>query len=100
MSHQLLELESQAAALRNTYSPKLLAQLARLISPVPSCGLMAPAELELMRLTLVSQRRRRAFPDRSIHAATLVLVMCASVAEAAAEVGLTRQVLLSAHVAH
>ncbi|MBD8577548.1 hypothetical protein IFU04_25255 [Pseudomonas syringae] len=73
-------------------TPAQIAQLVRLISPVLSCGLMTPAEFELVRVMLASQHRHRAFSDRSIHAARLVLVMGASVAEAAADTGLARQV--------
>ncbi|WP_109514211.1 TrfB-related DNA-binding protein [Pseudomonas ovata] len=87
------DLVAHAKHINERYTPAQVAQLVRLISPVPSCGLMTPAEFELVMVMLASQHRRRAFSDRSVHAARLVLVMGASVAEAAADTGLARQVV-------
>ncbi|KPX06476.1 hypothetical protein ALO73_200066 [Pseudomonas syringae pv. daphniphylli] len=70
-----------------------IAQLIRMISPVSPCALMAADEFERVMAVLAGQNRRRAFSDRSISAARLVLVMGASVSEAALETGLTRQVV-------
>ncbi len=87
------DLVAYANHINERYTPAQVAQLARLISPVPSCGSMTPAEFELVMVMLAGQHRRRAFSDRSIHAARLVLVMGASVAEAATDTGLARQVV-------
>jgi hypothetical protein len=54
---------------------------------------MAADEFERVMNVLAGQNRRRAFSDRSTSAARLVLVMGASVSEAALETGLTRQVV-------
>ncbi|MFA0965067.1 TrfB-related DNA-binding protein [Pseudomonas amygdali] len=70
-----------------------IAQLIRMISPVSPCALMAAEEFERVMAVLAGQNRRRAFSDRSINAARLVLVMGASVSEAALETGLSRQVV-------
>ncbi|MBD8792670.1 hypothetical protein IFR09_22920 [Pseudomonas syringae] len=87
------DLASCAESLLKKYTPAQIAQLVRLISPVPSCALMSPVEFERVIDVLAGQRRHRAFSARSLQAARLVLVMGASVAEAAAEVGLARQVV-------
>lgn len=54
---------------------------------------MSPLEFERVMDVLAGQRRHRAFSARSLQAARLVLVMGGRVAEAAAEVGLSRQVV-------
>lgn len=76
-----------------TYSSSKISQIVRLISSAPECALMTPAEFERVMQILAGQNRRRPFSERSIHAARLVLVMGASVAEAAADAGLARQVV-------
>lgn len=76
-----------------TYSLSEIGQIIRLISPAPECALMSPAEFERVMQMLAGQNRRKPFSDKSIQAARLVLVMGASVAEAAADVGLARQVV-------
>ncbi len=75
------------------YSNAQIAQLIRMISPVSPCALMTAEEFERVMVVLAGQNRRRAFSDRSINAARLVLVMGASVSEAALETGLARQVV-------
>ncbi|RMS11023.1 hypothetical protein ALP72_01668 [Pseudomonas coronafaciens pv. coronafaciens] len=70
-----------------------IAQLIRMISPVSPCALMTAEEFERVMAVLAGQNRRRAFSDRSTNAARLVLVMGASVSEAALETGLARQVV-------
>lgn len=93
MNAQVIDLNAQAEYLQRIYSAHQLAQLVRLISPVPPCGLMSPTEFERVMGVLAGQSRRKAFSARSTHAARLVLVMGASVAEAAADTGLARQVV-------
>jgi transposase-like protein len=87
------DLAAHALHLRNQFSPAQLAQLVRLIGPVPNTGLMSAEKFERVMDLMAGQQRRRGFSDRSIRAARLVLVMGASVAEAAQEVGLARQVV-------
>lgn len=87
------DLAAQAVHLRNQFTPAQLAQLTRLIGPVPDTGLMTAEKFERVMDLMAGQQRRRGFSDRSIRAARLVLVMGASVAEAAQEVGLARQVV-------
>ncbi|GAB0085892.1 hypothetical protein ALQ72_01391 [Pseudomonas syringae pv. maculicola] len=76
-----------------TYSPSEINQLIRLISPAPDCALMTAAEFERVMRVLAGQSRSRPFSEKSIQSARLILVMGASVAEAAADVGLARQVV-------
>lgn len=87
------DLIAHANQIKLRYSPAQAAQLARLISPVSNCGPMTPNEFERVMEIMQAQSRRRAFSVRSIKAARLVLVMGASVAEAAAEADLARQVV-------
>lgn len=87
------ELASCADSLLKKYTPAQIAQLVHLISPAPNSALMSPLKFERVMDVLAGQRRHRAFSARSLQAARLVLVMGASVAEAAAEVGLSRQVV-------
>lgn len=86
-------LSSEATRLRRLYSPSELAQLARLIAPVPDSGSMTAEEFERVVQVLGGKNRYRPFSSKSMSAARLVLVMGASVAEAATEVGLSRQVV-------
>lgn len=81
------------AELKASYQPSELAQLARLISPAPSTGDMSANAFERVIQVLVAQNNRRPYSEKSKVAARLVLVMGASIAEAAAEVGLSRQVV-------
>lgn len=78
--------------IRQTLNHVQIAQLARLISPVSPCASMSADEFERVMSTLAGQPGHRAFSDRSMKVARLVLVMGASIAEAAAETGLARQV--------
>ncbi len=82
-----------ASELKGTYPPAELAQLARLISPVPQSVEMSAEDFEALRQILIAQNNRRPYSDKSLTAARLVLVMGASIAEAAEEVGLARQVV-------
>jgi transposase-like protein len=86
-------LSGLAAKITQSYSNAQIARLIRMISPVSPCALMAADEFERVMNVLAGRNRRRAFSDRSISAARLVLVMGASVSEAASETGLTRQVV-------
>ncbi|RMV72898.1 hypothetical protein ALP05_200110 [Pseudomonas caricapapayae] len=90
VSPDLLGLASQ---ITQKYSNAQIAQLVRLISPVSPNALMGPEEFERVMAILISQSRRRPFSARSLSAARLVLVMGASVSEAAVETGLARQVV-------
>ncbi|AVI88145.1 hypothetical protein BTW15_29410 [Pseudomonas syringae pv. tomato] len=87
------DLPGLATKIIQNYSNAQIAQLIRMISPVSPCALMAADEFERVMNVLAGQNRRRAFSDRSISAARLVLVMGASVSEAALETGLSRQVV-------
>ena len=77
------DLPGLATKITQNYSNAQIAQLIRMISPVSPCALMAADEFERVMAVLAGQNRRRAFSDRSISAARLVLVMGASVSEAA-----------------
>lgn len=81
------DLPGLATKITQNYSNAQIAQLIRMISPVSPCALMAADEFERVMAVLAGQNRRRAFSDRSISAARLVLVMGASVSEAALETG-------------
>lgn len=87
------ELPGLATKIIQNYSNAQIAQLIRMISPVSPCALMTADEFERVMAVLAGQNRRRAFSDRSMNVARLVLVMGASVSEAALETGLTRQVV-------
>ncbi|MDG6392394.1 TrfB-related DNA-binding protein [Pseudomonas savastanoi pv. phaseolicola] len=54
---------------------------------------MSPEAFERVMEIMAGQSRSRAFSDRSRHAARLILVMGASVAEEAAATGMARQVV-------
>lgn len=82
-----------AAEIQEGYAPADIAQLVRLISPTPSTGEMSAESFEQVMAVLVGQNNRRPYSDKSITAARLVLVMGASIAEAAGETGLSRQVV-------
>lgn len=82
-----------ASQIQHTFSPAQVAQLIRLISPAAQCALMSPHAFERVVTFMSCSRGHRAYSARSLHAARLVLVMGASVAEAAADAGLSRQVV-------
>ena len=82
-----------AAELKDAYAPTDIAKLIRLISPTPSTGQMSAESFEQVLAVLVGQNNRRPYSDKSITAVRLVLVMGASIAEAAGETGLSRQVV-------
>ncbi len=82
-----------ASQIQRTFAPGQIAQLIRLISPASPCALMSPEAFEHVVAFMSCKTGQRAFSAKSLHAARLVLVMGASVAEAAADAGLTRQVV-------
>jgi len=82
-----------ATEIQEGYAPADIARLIRLISPTPSTGQMNAESFEQVMAVLVGQNNRRPYSDKSITAARLVLVMGASIAEAAGETGLSRQVV-------
>ncbi|AVB23572.1 MULTISPECIES: hypothetical protein [Pseudomonas syringae group] len=82
-----------ASQIQQTFTPTQIAQLIRLISPTSQCALMNPHAFERVVTFMSCSSGRRAYSAKSLHAARLVLVMGASVAEAAADAGLTRQVV-------
>lgn len=82
-----------ATEIQEGYAPADIAKLIRLISPTPSTGQMNAESFEQVMAVLVGQNNRRPYSDKSITAARLVLVMGASIAEAAGETGLSRQVV-------
>lgn len=82
-----------ARQITQNYNNAQIAQLVRLISPVSPNALMGSDEFERVMAILLGQSRHRPFSARSIAAARLVLVMGASVSEAAVETGLARQVV-------
>lgn len=93
MSMSDLELHDEANRILATYSPGQVAKLIRLISPGSHHGFMSPEAFERVMAMMVGQSRGRSFSQRSRHAARLVLVMGAGIAEAAADAGLARQVV-------
>lgn len=82
-----------ATQIRQNFSPAQVAQLIRLISPAAQCALMSPHEFERVVAFMSCSSGHRAYSAKSMHAAKLVLVMGASAAEAAADAGLSRQVV-------
>ena len=80
-----------AAQIKDTYEPAEIAQLVRLIGSTPSTGNMSPEEFEQLIKELEAKSSRRGYTEKSIEAARLVLVMGASIAEAAADTELSRQ---------
>ncbi|MDX9668607.1 TrfB-related DNA-binding protein [Pseudomonas sp. P5_152] len=85
------KLVNMAAKIKEAFEPAEIAQLVRLIGPTPSTGEMSPEEFERLMTELQAKSTRRGFSDKSIQAARLVLVMGASIPEAAADTNLTRQ---------
>ncbi|UXL41063.1 transcriptional regulator KorA (plasmid) [Pseudomonas fragi] len=84
-------LMKMAAKIKETYEPAEIAQLMRLIGATPSTGEMSPEEFERLMKELEAKSNRRGYTEKSIEAARLVLVMGASIAEAAADTELSRQ---------
>ena len=84
-------LMKMAAKIKETYQPAEIAQLVRLIGATPSTGEMSPEEFERLMKELEAKSNRRGYTEKSIEAARLVLVMGASIAEAAADTELSRQ---------
>lgn len=84
-------LMKMAAKIKETFEPAEIAQLVRLISPTPTTGEMSPEEFERLMQELEAKNNRRGYSPKSIEAARLVLVMGASIAEAAADTELSRQ---------
>lgn len=87
------QLQALAQDIKNTLKASEIAQLIRLIAPTPSTGEMSAAEFETLMAELKDKSRRRGYSDTSITAARLVLVMGATVAEAAAETNVSRQAI-------
>lgn len=94
MTTQIIDdrMKALAAEIATTYSPGQIAQLIRLIEPAPTTALMSNEEFEQVMEVLAGRNTRRPYSEKSIAAVRLVFVGGASVAEAAAEVGLSRQV--------
>lgn len=88
LDERLLQL---AAEIKATYSPAEVARLARLIEPTPSTGEMSAAGFEQLLAILKSKSGGRSYSDKSIEAARLVLVMGATVTEAANDAGVSKQ---------
>ena len=84
-------LMKMAAKIKETYEPAEIAQLVRLIGATPTTGEMSPEEFERLMKELEAKSNRRGYTEKSIEAARLVLVMGASIAEAAADTELSRQ---------
>ena len=84
-------LMKMAAKIKETYEPAEIAQLVRLIGATPSTGEMSSEEFERLMKELEAKSNRRGYTEKSIEAARLVLVMGASIAEAAADTELSRQ---------
>ena len=84
-------LVKMAAKIKETYQPAEIAQLVRLIGATPTTGEMSPEEFERLMKELEAKSNRRGYTEKSIEAARLVLVMGASIAEAAADTELSRQ---------
>lgn len=88
--HSEAEIVALATHIREAFSPGEIANLMRLIAPTPRTGEMSAEEFERVMKVLASQTNRP-YSVKSLAAARLVLVMGASPAEAAKEVGLARQ---------
>lgn len=85
------KLMKMAATLKATLSPSDIVQLIRLIEPTPSTGEMTSVQFERLLVELAPKNKRPGYSATSIKVARLVLVMGASVPEAAAEVAITTQ---------
>ena len=80
-----------AAEIKATYSPAEAARLARLIEPAPRTGEMSAEGFEQLLELLSSKSGGRSYSDKSIEAARLVLVMGATITEAANDTGVSKQ---------
>lgn len=80
-----------AAEIKKIYQPAEIVQLMRLIEPTPTTGEMSAEDFERLMLELDATSTRRGYSEKSIEAARQVLVMGASVTEAAAATNQTRQ---------
>lgn len=85
------KLLKMAAMIKEIFAPADIVQLGRLIACTPSSGRMSTEEFERLMQNLEASNTRRGFSEKSIQAARLVLVMGASVHEAAAELNLSPQ---------
>lgn len=83
--------KEMAADIKKSLDPAAIQRLIELIQPSAPTALMTPEAFDDLMDKMQSSSSRRGFSEKSIKAARLVLVMGASVAEAAAETGLTRQ---------
>ncbi|MDY7563446.1 MULTISPECIES: TrfB-related DNA-binding protein [unclassified Pseudomonas] len=82
---------AMATKIKDTFQPSEIAQLMRLIGATPSTGEMSPVEFERLMQELEVKNNRRGYSPKSIEAAHLVLVMGASITEAALDTNLSRQ---------
>lgn len=79
-----------AAQIKETLSPGDIAQLMRLVGPTPSTGEMSAEDFERV-MKILASKTNRPYSPKSMIAARLVLVMGASISEAAKEAGLDRR---------
>jgi transposase-like protein len=86
-------LQEMASQIKESLTPAEIAQLIRLIAPTPTTGEMSSAEFEELMRDLNDKSTRRGYSETSLTAARLVLVMGATVAEAASETGVSRQAI-------
>lgn len=84
------QLHAMALDIKQALKPADVAQLIRLIEPTPSTGEMSAEEFENLMAELNAKSTRRGYSETSTAAARLVLVMGASIAEAAAETEVSR----------
>lgn len=80
-----------ANLIKKNFKPLQIAQLVRLLEPTSPAGEMSAEEFESVFEILKETGTGRWYSDRSIEAARLVLVMGASVSEAAADTEQSRQ---------
>ena len=80
-----------AEELKKEFSAHDLARLANLITTSSPVAKYTPAEFDEIIQRLQGEAARRGFSDKSIEAARLVMVMGASIPEAADQVALSRQ---------
>lgn len=80
-----------ANLIKKKFKPQQIAQLIRLLEPTSPAGEMSAEEFESAFKMLEETHTGRWYSDRSIEAARLVLVMGASVSEAAADTDQSRQ---------
>lgn len=85
------EVVELAEQLKKRFGAHDLARLASLITSSSPVARYTPAEFDEIIQRLQGEAARRGFSAKSIEAARLVMVMGASIAEAAEQVSLTRQ---------